>query len=482
MNNPLSNFSFSLVARVLENIIMLLFNAFAARILGKESFGLFFYGISIVIFLTAIADMGMSNLIIREFAINPEKGKDFFSRIFFPRFIILISVIFFVYTAGYFLKQPWKIRSVYFELTIAYSLYTLSDWFLDIFRGREEMHWPALAVLLYKSSVFIFGIVFLSCGYGILGLLHTYMISGVLLLISTIVLVRKKHGHFRLEYKFQIPIRVLVEGVPFMLARILGMLSTRVGIYLLPFFISMEQVGLFGASLRLVDAILFIPVLISAVTFPNFSRLHQSSNSELAHGVNATFKILIIIILPAYFGLQIFSKQIIVLVYGDAFIKTSSILLIHVCMCVFFFMNSLFSTILQSVNKQKNLAVLAAISLVIHFLLLVTLVPAFGITGAAFSALIQEFSMFLICMICYSNYLGIKSLMPGVIKILAATGGMTMVLTVIRGLPILAVAVVAPVIYLVLLVALKPFNDKEISWCLSGLAAVGARNNTTAGY
>ena len=476
LKNPLANFVITLLGRVLENLIIIVFSAVAARMLGQETFGQFVYGISVAMFLNVFPDLGLSTFIVREIAKDKNTGIQLFGRLFFPRLMALCILLLLTYFASFFFWHAADLRQTVLYLTFAYGLFSLSDFFLDLFRGNEEMHWPALLSVSFKLTASLLGIVALWKGYGLYGVLHAYIVAGVCLLIFSIFLTQKIHGKIPMQMKWHLPKSIIAECLPFAVPRIIGILNTRLGLYLLPFFSSMADVGVFGASLRLVEGVLFIPALIGASTFPNFVRLNHSSGASLATGANATFKLLLAIVLPIALGCQLFAEPIIRLIYGDAYFQAAPLLTIHIWMCVFFFGNSLFATVLQAVYRQKTLVFLASTSLAIHAICAFTLIPHFGNIGAAYAALFPEIIMLVVCMSLYSRYLRLQKLLPGVMKVMAAALIVSLAFWIFRHLSIIPLLAFGVASYLLLLAALKPLESSEILWIKTSVKTAKRRD------
>ena len=419
--------------------------------------------------LTVFPDLGLSSFVIREIAKDSNTGMRWFGRLFVFRLCALGVLLVGTFGLCFFLWRHSDLGMTVAALTLAYGLFALSDTFLDIFRGHEEMHWPALLGVFFKLVAALLGGMALWRGDGLAGVLKAYVVAGCMSLIFSVLLTLRIHGRMEIEQSWRVPGKVLAKALPFAAPRIIGIVNTRLGVYVLGFFVSMETIGVFGASLRLVEGVLFIPALIAASVFPNFVRLSHISDDALATGATATFKLLMAIILPVAVGCCFFSEQIILLVYGDTYLAAAPLLAIHIWMGVFFFANSLFATVLQATYRQKTLALLAATSLGIHAAFAVILIPLKGSTGAAYAAVCPEIIMLVVCLSLYTRCLRLKRLWRGLMKVMTATLIVSVGLGLARAQAILPVMVFAVTGYLALLAALNPFDGREITWIKSSL-------------
>src|SRR3989338_7151402 len=63
---------------------------YAARVLGPASWGAFSYAMSLVAFLTIFTDVGVSGIVTRESAKDPNLSGPYFSTAFFIKLVLLI--------------------------------------------------------------------------------------------------------------------------------------------------------------------------------------------------------------------------------------------------------------------------------------------------------------------------------------------------------------------------------------------------------
>ncbi len=65
---------------------------YSARVLGAASWGAFSYAMSLVAFLTIFTDVGVSAIVTKESARNPELSSQYFSTAFFIKLVLLFRI------------------------------------------------------------------------------------------------------------------------------------------------------------------------------------------------------------------------------------------------------------------------------------------------------------------------------------------------------------------------------------------------------
>ena len=121
------------------------------------------------------------------------------------------------------------------------------------------------------------------------------------------------------------------------------------------------------------------------------SRLYESSTDSLKLIVEKYFKYMILIGLPIGVGITLLANQIIVLIFGQAFLESAPALQILIWATVFTFANSAFVQLFQSTNRQVLLTKITFIGMIVNIILNLILIPKFSFIAASFNTLITEF-------------------------------------------------------------------------------------------
>ncbi len=470
--SPLFNFSITLSGRIADSFLMFFFYSAVARSLGKENFGIFFFSVSIAFFLISISDFGFSSYIIREMANNRQKGLQIFSEIIGFRVIAAILFIVLAWCIGHFVFEDASIRNTVSLLTLGGGIYFIGDFYLDIFRGNEQMNWVVSFTFLYKIILAALGLSFLDRGYGLNGLIVAYAIAGVFFSVLCSFATNIIYGSIIPSLHLKDAVKTIRESWALAVPKILGSLNIKIGLYFLYFFSTKDNVGIFGASLRLMEALLFIPWTMFTVAFPYFVRLSRFNTSVFENGVRTILKIMIGIIFPITLAIQILSEKIILVIYGQNFISSSSILRVHMWVCTFYFISSIFAMFLQSTYHHKTVAILSTASLFLHAVLALLLIHWRGAMGAVFSAFFTELLLMLVCFLIYNRKFNLFNLFKGILKIVFPAFGTMAILFLLREKSLFIILPVGGVSYLSLLLLFKPLSAFELSWLRTNLATL----------
>ncbi len=172
-------------------------------------------------------------------------------------------------------------------------------------------------------------------------------------------------------------------GVTLLGSNALILASTRMDVLLLPRFVGYEEVGQYGAALRialllgLVQAaatMLILPSAVDVARDPRRMRRFAGASALFVLVQGATAAVLI--------G---FRGPVVSIVFGPAYASVEPIVVVLVLQSVLTAMMIPFQAFIQCGRRPKDMIYIAGCRLVIVTLLLVLCVPAFGLIGAGYA-------------------------------------------------------------------------------------------------
>ncbi|PAR49041.1 sugar transporter, partial [Vibrio metoecus] len=120
--------------------------------------------------------------------------------------------------------------------------------------------------------------------------------------------------------------RLLIYGIPIMLAGGIGVLSSRVDRLFIAHFSGMYETGIYAAQANLLMGILGLVFMVVAMPlYPNLAK-HSEDKATILNQHKAYLHLLVAITFPALLGLGILQKEIITLFLGEQYISGSNAL------------------------------------------------------------------------------------------------------------------------------------------------------------
>ena len=384
----------TLSAGIKVMLIILITNMF-----GAENYGAYTFSISIFLFLNTIFRFGFDVYLHQNVAeIYTGNNRIQAQTILLKTVSISILFLFFISLfAKLILDFDWLegLKFTFLNYLILYSSFYSGMWlFAYYFRGLNkgktsvvilEIIFPILNILL----IFIFKL-FINEPAQIL--IHSYGISVIISLIIFLGIEKMNYKFLFLERKNIFNQSIFIEiksAIPFLLISVSSMLLAWVDFYVISFFESDFELGIYSVSTRLAIFMLF-PTSAIAIFFSNKLVLFYKNNdfkSIKEYLKNITVVLMSISVL-LFIILNIFSSQILN-IFGEEFKEGRIVLLI---LTFGYMINATFgafeTVILMSLHK-KLLFKLNLIVVFTNLIINIPLVYLYGINGAAFGTLIS---------------------------------------------------------------------------------------------
>ncbi|MBV7269253.1 oligosaccharide flippase family protein [Winogradskyella luteola] len=301
-------------------------------------------------------------------------------------FTAVFSIVVCFLLMRYFSKSGENLWLVMLALMpIPFKLFNIYN--SGIFLGKNEIgsfnkiNWIPTAIILLVTAILVIWLSFGISGYLIA------MIAGPTF-ISLILLFKNKFiKSFVLKFNWLIIKRMLSLGSIYALALMIINLNYRIDVILLDKLSSAYETGIYSKGVSVTEYLWQIPMLLSTIVFARSA----ISKNEKAFSLKVVqlLRLSILIIAVGALFLFLLSEQIIVLMYGEAFIN--SVLVLNVLLP-----GVVLLTIFKVINmdlsgKGKPWVSLKAMipALLINIVLNFILIPKQGASGAALASTIS---------------------------------------------------------------------------------------------
>jgi O-antigen/teichoic acid export membrane protein len=184
--------------------------------------------------------------------------------------------------------------------------------------------------------------------------------------------------------------KILSISLPMFMTGTMVLVIGEIGVIMLGMLRSEAEVGYYSIAIKIATLASFILQSINSMAAPKFSELFHSGNiDELFHVAKKSSKLIFWTTLPVLFGIVIFGKPILSIIFGNEFGVAYPALLF---LAIGQFVNAIsgstgyFLNMTGNQNIFKNIMLIATL---INIVLNLVLISNFGITGAAISAMIS---------------------------------------------------------------------------------------------
>ncbi len=391
----LSNSMFCAAGYAIGAAIFFVTVVIIARYLGAEGFGHFSLIIALVGIFQLVADMGVRNILIRNMTLEL---KNFRIHLGIAQTLLwmlcLVSLGCIVVLANLLSLTPEVRQSMYIAgLAAIVTFHSLG--YSAVLRAFEEMGWDILGFVLHKV-IFIVGIWLVTqTSFGVKGVFTALLLANVTQWCYFWGLVGFRHGRAKPCLDLAAAWVLLSEALPLGIAEILGRLTQHVDKLLLAALGTPTALGLFSAAYKFLEAMHPFTVNMTLPLFPVFSRLAQISSVQLFRAYEQSLKFLYAMGMPLAVMLFVFSDNIVLLFFGEAFRQADVAVRLLAPTVVLLLPTSLYGYMFTALGRQRLYMGCMAAALIVNTVLDLLLIRFYSFIGAAIGTLVGEGVLFL---------------------------------------------------------------------------------------
>jgi O-antigen/teichoic acid export membrane protein len=362
-----------------------------ARYLGPEEFGLFSYAISVSSLFAAAGHMGLSGLVVREVVKRPdERGTTLGTTLGLK----LIGM-----GGGYLLLLLYAglyegISSIEFVLlatagaVLLLRPFDIVDFWFQAFVQARYVSFARISGLLISSALKV-SCVFL--GASVIYFVAANVIQALVVAAMLLVLYSAKSSVKFSEWNFSWTRAKELFGQGWMvyLGSIFAVIYLKVDQVMLRWFEGSESVGIYAVAAQFSEAWYFVPAAIVTSVFPKLMKLREQSQKEFDRRFQQLLDLLLILALTIALIMTFASEFLVTTFFGEHYLESADILVIHIWAALFIFMRAAFSKWILIENVLVFSLITQGLGSGANVILNYFLIPEYGVTGAAFATLIS---------------------------------------------------------------------------------------------
>ncbi len=185
--------------------------------------------------------------------------------------------------------------------------------------------------------------------------------------------------------------RVLLRSaLPVAAALALGQLYFRLVIVLMSLISDPHQTGYFGLSLRAMETLVYMPILVAGVALPLLATAARDDRARLHYAVKGLSEGAVIAGVLVVLVTIRAAEPVMVIIGGNAFRPAGAVLRIQVAALLFIALYQIWTAALLALGRQRELILANALALVGVGAFAGLLVPAFGAEGGAAASVLGD--------------------------------------------------------------------------------------------
>lgn len=390
-NRTVKNAGWIIGGGVANKLLAFIVGIFSARFLGPSNMGLINYAAAYLSFFSALCNLGISSVIIKDFVDHPEEeGKSLGTALGLRAISSLLSGLMIIGVVSIVDRdEPLTIAVV--ALSCIGLVFQVFDAFNQWFQSKLKSKYVAVATVAAYIAVSAYKIVLLVLGKSVewfaLATSVDYIVIAAFLLIAY-----KKNNGPKLSFSFKKAKQLLALSSSFIISGLMVSIYASTDKLMLKQMLDEATVGHYGLAVSISTVWVFLLQAVIDSVYPSIIEAYGRDRHDFDRKNRRLYAIVIYAALFISLMICIFAKPVVGILYGEEYLPAVTPLRIVVWYTAFSYLGVARNAWIVSENKQKYLKYLYISAAVINVVLNFVLIPWLGASGAALASLITQMS------------------------------------------------------------------------------------------
>lgn len=375
---------FAILSKGAEGGKIIFLNILIARYLGAEELGIYAYIVGLISLIAVIAEFRIQNVLVKELVIIDEvkKGTLLGSALLTSTIFALLGVlIVIIYSLG--IESNTQIMT---GLLIASTMYIakIPRIFRALFISLEKNKLIMMAEFISTVLILSMSVCVIFFSKSILYLLFVKVLDFII--IASVLIFFFIKLNIKLSVEIDKVKMLITKSAPLVISAAAMVIFQRIDIIMIKNYLGNEMAGFYSASTNYMMVFSLLPMVLSESLAPKlFSRINKGNSQK----IKEKYVSVIVFVGGVMSFLMYLSSHIAIpALYGLGFEESiSSALILSICP-LFISLGCSVGQIIVYDNKQNKAFVKSIIACLVNIVLNFTLIPIFGINGAAFATVV----------------------------------------------------------------------------------------------
>jgi O-antigen/teichoic acid export membrane protein len=359
------------------------------RTLARAEVGAMFFTATISGLAATFVSFGADTYLVRAIALEPDKALAHLSGVLSLR-LRSAALVFILLNAGGWLIWP-ELGPVLLLVSAYDFLEEIYACFSAFFIGQRKVLFRLATGGLFKvlTLAAVFGAATLT--HSLLPVLLSYFLVNSMLVLVTIAVIRRRFGPISLAQPAGRDRELMRLSAPFFLLNFLTLVHIRLDTLMVGVLLNLVQVAYYDLGIKLLEVTRVILRPLNMVSYPILSEMAaRGDRSRLrlraAQLIAGAFTLGL---LPAA-GMQFLGSGVILWLFGPGYSESIAPARILFLCVPFFYMTFVLTFLANALHLEKGSAWLLAASVAMNLALNIVVIPARGISGAAWTTLVSQ--------------------------------------------------------------------------------------------
>ena len=388
-NKVVKNASWIIGCNIVKSIFSLVISMLTARYLGPSNFGVINYAASIVAFVAPIMYLGLNSILVQEIVSNPDEDNKILGTAITLSFIsslfCILGIFAFTSIVNFGETETIIVSVLYSILLIFQGIDLIQYWFQANYLSK----YPSIVILVAYAIVSVYKIFLLVTKKGIYWFAVSNAIDYMIIAFS-LVIIFKILSKKKFNFSCSLAKKLLSKSKYYILSSMMVTIFAQTDKIMIKLMIGDAETGFYSAGVTCAGMTGFIFSAIIDSFRPLIFEMKKKDNEKYLKSLYMLNSIVIYLSLLQSIFITLFSKYIILILYGKDYLESVNALRIIVWYTTFSYLGATRNIWLLAEGKQKYLTIIDSCGALFNVILNFILIPFLGICGAALASLLTQ--------------------------------------------------------------------------------------------
>ena len=382
--------SWLMISQIVASICGFIWIILMARYLGVSQYGIYAFATSFTGILLITMDLGISTHIVRHIATDYESAPKYLGnaiplKCFFALGSFILSLIILILM---------KANELTIIITLLFTIEMIFKSYINLINGSfqafEEGKYQGIGNTILNVILLIFILITIFCNFGIYGIAISYIFANIIALIYVYYVFEKHISKPKFELDWEFCKKITLYSLPFAATGLLTTIYYSIDAVMLTQIIGSYPTGIYNSTYKLISFLTLFYSLYIAVIFPVMSKFFKNDKKMLLISFEKSIKYLMLVIIPIAIATMIYSKDIILLIYGTEYLPAASVLSILIWTVCLLFISGAGNTLLNASHKEITVTKIYFVAAIFNVALNLFMIPHFSYDGAAITTVLSD--------------------------------------------------------------------------------------------
>lgn len=380
------------LSNIVSKGVLFAWQLILARWLGAEGYGIYGTIGALLAVGAAIPDFGMGLIVIRDVANRPQDANRYLTATLTLQPILAALGYVVLMLAAFLLGYEAELRALLAFAALSLLVDALGNMCHNQLLAVERMVIPAAIATGHVILLVILAGIALAAGAGLWGLYAATLIAGLLRAAVYWAALLRAGARPQFPVDQAVARGLLIAGWPIAVTSFLALAYQHADKLITTALIGAEGTGQLTAGFVIVFGVIeLLSTTVLVAVFPLMSRTYAGGQRRLFEVMLEKLAFFnLTLSLPIAIFTSLLAVPLSAWVFGAEFTRTADVLRILIWYTVVTMIVNVFAKALLVQNRQRRLMIIRTGGLALNVVLLLILLPALDVPGAAFATLIAE--------------------------------------------------------------------------------------------